>query len=227
MWLSCATCQVGLDLARLRLRPTSRVGPSAASIIAAHFNALGLEPEHKDLTVIEEQLIHALCWCERAGIEPLLSCWNGFDDYGRSLACVVLGLLEAQTAADQIWAFYQQVKHDRREHLFVGALWGLIDLQDPRAADALLELLMAGSDFYELFGFLSRAGDRRAFLPLLALFLRGDEALRVEAKWAAIGLAHRVGRTAVLEELEHAFAGLTNAGQTPDDRRPDLCAIRR
>ena len=94
--------------------------PSAAPIIAAHFNALGLEPEHKDLTVIEEKLIQALRWCERAGIEPLLSCWNGFDDYGRGLACVVLGLLNAPTAADQIWAFYQQIKHDRKEVRWIG-----------------------------------------------------------------------------------------------------------
>ena len=138
-------------------------------------------------------------------------------NYGRSLASVVLGLLKAKTAADQIWAFYQQVKHERREPLFVGALWGLIDLQDRWAADALLELLMEGPDFYELFGFLSRAGDRRAFLPLFALSLRGDETIRTEARWAVISLAHRVGRTAVLEELERAFTEASKAGKTSDE----------
>ena len=40
---------------------------------------------------------------------------------------MVLGLLNAQQAADQIWAFYQQVKMDQRENPLVGALWGLID----------------------------------------------------------------------------------------------------
>jgi hypothetical protein len=56
----------------------------------------------------------------------------------------------------------------------VGALWGLIDLQDERAADALLELLTQGRRFYELFGFLSRAGDRRAIIPLLQLAMGAD-----------------------------------------------------
>lgn len=206
------------------LKRMRRFGPSAAPIIAAHFNTLGLDPKHKDFTVIEEKFVQALRWYESAGIEPLLSCWNGFDDYGRSLASVVLGLLKAQTAADQIWAFYQHVKNNRRENLFVGALWALIDLQDHRAADALLELLMEGHDFYELFGFLARAGDRRAFLSLFALSVRGDEAIKPEAQWAVISLAHRIGRAGVLEELERAFTGLSKAGKTPDEIADQILA---
>jgi hypothetical protein len=186
-------------LARMRC-----FGSSAAPIIAERFNALPLGPHHKDRTPIEEKTIEALRWCEKEGIEPLLSCWDAFDDYGRSLACMVLGLVAAQQAANPIWAFYRHVETDRRENLFVGALWGLIDLQDPRAADALLELLVEGREFYELYGFLSRAGDRRAVLPLLFRVIEGNDQTRADAMWALTSIAYRIGRSGLIEELESA-----------------------
>jgi hypothetical protein len=188
-------------------------GPGATTVIAERLKNLPSPPYPKDRTVIEEKYIEALRWCEDTGIEPLLECWDYFDDYGRSLSCVVLGLLQAQHAADRIWAFYQKVKNNRHENLFVGALWGLIDLQDKRAAEALLELLTEGRDFYELFGFLSRAGDRRAVLPLLLLSVGAEEAIREEAMWALTSIAHRIGRTAFLEELENASLPESQAGK--------------
>ena len=186
-------------LARMR-----RFGSSAAPIIAERFNALTFGPHHKDRTAIEEKTIEALRWCEEEGIEPLLSCWDAFDDYGRSLTCMVLGLLGAQQAADKIWAFYRQIETDHRENLFVGALWGLIDLQDPRAADALLELLVEGREFYELYGFLSRAGNRRAVLPLLFRVIEGNDQTRADAMWALTSIAYRIGRPELIKALEDA-----------------------
>ena len=188
-------------------------GPGATTVIAERLKNLPSPPYPKDRTVIEEKYIEALRWCEDTGIEALLECWDYFDDYGRSLSCVVLGLLQAQHAADRIWAFYQKVKNDRHENLFVGVLWGLIDLQDKRAAEALLELLTEGRDFYELFGFLSRAGDRRAVLPLLLLSVGAEEATREEAMWALTSIAHRIGRTAFLEELENVSVPESQAGK--------------
>lgn len=186
-------------LARMR-----SFGPGAAPIIAERFIALPLGSHHKDRTPIEEKTIEALRWCENEGIEPLLSCWDAFDDYGRSLTCMVLGLLDAQQATDQIWAFYRQVKRDRRENLFVGALWGLIDLQDQRVAEALLELLVEGRNFYELYGFLSRAGDRTAVLPLLFRVIEGDNQTKADAMWALTSIAYRIGRAVLIEEVESA-----------------------
>ncbi len=140
--------------------------------------------------------------------------WDTLSDYGRSLAAVVLGLLEARQAADRIWSFYQKDKDNRRESLLVGALWGSMDLQDERAADALWELLAQGHRFYELFGFLSRAGDRRAIIPLLQLATEADQATKAEATWAVTGIAHRIGRAAFVEELDQASTPGDEAGPT-------------
>ena len=190
------------------LKRMRQFGLNAAPIIAERFNALRLGPRHQDRTAIEEKTIEALRWCEDEGIEPLLSCWNAFDDYGRSVACMVFGLLNAQQATDQIWTFYQQVKTDRRENLFVGALWGLIDLQDQRVADLLLELLITGQDFYELYGFLSRAGDRKAVLPLVFCVMKGPDQSKSDAMWALTSIAYRIGRAVLIEELAGAEAPL-------------------
>jgi hypothetical protein len=113
----------------------------------------------------------------------------------------MLGLLDARHTADKIWEFYQQVRNNTEENLFVGALWGLIDLEDPRAADALLDLLLEDRNFHELFGFLSLAADHRAVLPLLFLSMKGDEDIRGDAAWALAVIGHRIGRKALLESM--------------------------
>lgn len=128
--------------------------------------------------------------------------FDDLDDYGQSLACVVLGLLGAQDSADRMWAFYEKVKRDRRRTCFVGALWGLIDLKDGRAGGALADLLMQGRNFYELFGFLSLAGDARAVVPLLMVATQLPETLQMHASMALVSVAHRIGRDALLAELE-------------------------
>jgi len=89
-----------------------------------------------------------------------------------------------------------------------------MDLQDERAADALWELLAQGHRFYELFGFLSRAGDRRAIISLLQLASEADQATKAEATWAVTGIAHRIGRAAFLEELDQASTPGDEAGPT-------------
>jgi hypothetical protein len=185
------------------LRRVRDFGPSVAPVIAEWFRSLVSSQPDLDHTVEAEKCITALRWCGEAGIEPLLECWEAFDDYGRSIASAMLGLLGARQAADKIWDFYQQVKNNPEENLFVGALWGLIDLEDPRAADALIELLME-EEFYELYGFLSRAGDHRAVLPLLVLSVEGDELTREKALWALTSIGHRIGRGALLETLQGA-----------------------
>jgi hypothetical protein len=190
-------------------------GPGAAPVIAEGFRRLNLAPLHKDRALIEEKCVEGLRWCGEAGIAPLLQIWDALSNYGRSLAAVVLGLLQARQAADGIWGFYEKVK-DNRENLLVGALWGLIDLNDERAADALWELLDEGRRFYELFGFVCRAGDRRAIVPLLQLAVEGDGAAKEEAMWAMTGVGHRIGCSALIEEVARVCFSDDEAGRAQD-----------
>ena len=149
----------------------------------------------------QERLITELRWRGEAGAQVLLDCFTSLDDYGKSLASVVLGLLGKREASGRIWNYYQKAMRDRRESHFVGALWGLIDLKDTRAASALFELLVELRDFYELYGFLSLAGDARAVIPLLTQVNSLPEGEKGDPFMAVVSIAHRLGRQALLAEL--------------------------
>ena len=148
-----------------------------------------------------EILISELRWRGKAGAIALIDAFRALDDYGKCLASLVLGLLGAVQSADLIWKYYQEVQTEDNENLFVGALWGLIDLKDNRAADALYQRLIKQNYFYELMGFLSLAGDERSIVPLLVLVPELDEDQRWEPLMAASAIAHRIGRTATITEL--------------------------
>jgi hypothetical protein len=149
-----------------------------------------------------EKLIAELRWRGDAGATVLMERFDDLNDYGRSLACVALGLLGAQASADKIWTFYQRAERNQSETYFVGALWGLIDLKDERAGGALASLLMWGRNFYELFGFLSLAGDVRAVIPLLMAVTQLPEKEQRHASMALVSVSHRIGRDALLTELD-------------------------
>ncbi len=183
-------------------------GPAVAKNIAVRLNSDWLHTHVKEHSRIQEICIGALRWYGEEGSDALLSCWDSLDDYGRSIACIALGLLGAQRSADRIFDFYQKARTLDSDNYFVGALWGLIDLQDKRAADALLDLLNKKRSFYELFGFLSLAGDKRAILPLFiraAMHSRSPEEIMGDPLWAMTGIAHRIGRTELTEELNNVF----------------------
>ena len=184
-------------------RELQKFGPSVAVNIAKRLNGEWMRVHAKDRTGIQERFIGVLRWCGKEGVDALLSSWDSLDDYGRSLASVALGLLGARRSGDHIWDFYQKVQR-ARENLFVGALWGLIDLQDQRAADALAAFLDTGHEFYEMYGFISRAGDKRFIFPLIALAMLGPDKAKGEAMWALTGIAHRLGREALAEELRNS-----------------------
>jgi hypothetical protein len=103
----------------------------------------------------------------------------------------------------------------------VGALWGLIDLQDERAGEALVELLHQQRRFFELFGFLSLAGDERAVLPLLQAMQRMPEEARMDPTMALLSISHRLGRETLLAELEKA----ASPQETRADREAAVEAI--
>jgi hypothetical protein len=117
---------------------------------------------------------------------------------------VVLGHAGVQASADLLWSFYQRVEDDPHESFFVGPLWGLIDLQDGRVADALADWLWDEQSFYELFGFLSLAGGERAVLPLVLLSMAGKGETGQHAAMALLSIAHRIGRKTLMAELQKA-----------------------
>ncbi len=172
-------------------------GASAAPEVVARVNSDWMRAHRQE---VQERLIAALRWYGPAGAQALTDCWDAFDDYGRSLACVVLGLLDAHASADRLYTFLEGTRSNPGTH-WVGALWGLIDLGDARAADALLQSLLEKRPFYERYGFLSRAGDRRAVQPLIFAVLDVPQAQRVDPMWALTGIGHRLGREGLAEAL--------------------------
>ncbi len=148
-----------------------------------------------------EKIIAALRWLGDDGGETLLNCFDALDDYGKSQACVVLGLLGVRAAADKLWAFYERAVWELKNDSFVGALWGLTDLHDARAAAALTDLLEQGRGFYELYGLLALTGGARAVLPLVATVEGAARDASMDPTMALIAIGHRIGRAALIAEL--------------------------
>jgi len=163
--------------------------------------------EDEDLqSLTYDRLIEALRWRGDDGARVLERQFDALSDYGRGLASVALGLLGKGDAADRIWNFYRRAVRDRHETFFVGALWGLIDLEDRRVGGALAHLLERGQYFYELFGFLSLAGDARVILPLLADAVQRPKEENMDAKMALVSVVHRIGKEPLLAELKKLSA---------------------
>jgi hypothetical protein len=187
-----------------------RVGPEALPLIAARLkNARRLDAHMRAQAY--EKLLAELRWRGDAGVATLLECFDALDDYGRSLACVSLGLLGAHSAADQIWNHLWSVAYSRRESFLVGPLWALADLHDERLPGALADLAESGRGFAELLGFLSAHGDARAVAPLIEKIVLAREEERYEPMLALVSVAHRIGRDALIAELSALI---------PDDRPP-------
>jgi hypothetical protein len=150
----------------------------------------------------EDRLIGLLYRLGDAGAIALMECFDRLDDYAKSIASVALGLLGAQASADKLWVLYRHALRRPGKPYWVGPLWGLVDLGDPRASDAVADLLWAQRYFLELFPMAYKVGDARAVWPLLYAYLAGaDDKLRENAKWALAAVAHRIGRDAMRQEL--------------------------
>jgi hypothetical protein len=204
-------------------------GPSGADAIAERLTGGWLGKFPKAQTGIQERCIGALRWCDNENADALMRCWDAFDDYGRSLGCILVGLLDVRPEADRLWKNFQRVRTQPNLY-FVGPLWGLIDVQDPRAADALAELIAERRTFYELYGFISRAGDARFIVPLVEEVLKKSEQTSADAMWALTGVAHRLGRDGLLRLLSDGAGDATRAQvETFVDRilRYDQDAVER
>jgi hypothetical protein len=154
---------------------------------------------------VRERLIAALRWSGLLGARALQDCFADLDEYAQCLVCVVLGLLHAKSSADWMWDYYQKMKN-RPQSYFVGALWGLADLEDERAGAALAELLAEGRTFFELFGLISLVGDARSIGPLVAVMLKGSKDEKEQASMALPAVAQRIGREALIAEFKNMSA---------------------
>jgi hypothetical protein len=176
-------------------------GPEVVPPILERLKTIDDIPDREVRTMAIEKLIGALRWQGDTGAKALLECFDDLNDYGKSLASVALGLLGAGSAADRLWCFYERVGRRWRQDHFVGALWGLIDLGDERVGGALANLLHQGRDFFELYGFVSLAGDRCVVVPLLTKVAR-ELHENEHASMALVSIAHRIGKEAFLSELD-------------------------
>ena len=179
-------------------------GPDAAPVVALWFRSYAADRPDTIESGVEERCIAALRWCGDAGVDALAASWDAFNDYGRSLTCVVWGLMKAHRMADTIWEYYRTIDQKVKNN-FVGALWGLIDLEDPRAADAIYDLMTNYGAFHELFGFIARAGNLRFIIPLLYLCIKCSKSTREDALWAATCIGYRFGKEAVIEHLNREW----------------------
>jgi hypothetical protein len=196
-------------------------GPEVLPLISERLKMLrpAQDQAKQDMTV--EKLIAALRWRGEAGGQVLLERFDDLNLYGRSLACVVLGLVGMRSSADTMWTFYHKAVRNRGQSYFVGALWGLIDLHDERAGEALADLLRQRHYFYELFGFLSLAGDARAVSPLLQELQRRPDEQRMDPLMALLSISHRLGREALRAEL----AKVASPPETPASHEAVVEAI--
>lgn len=184
--------------------------PEIAPLIGERLKIL---PDSETRSSTYEHLLSALGFCGDAGIQAVLACFDALSEYGKSLACIALGHLGTQASADKLWAFYQgAIKQS--ESYFVGPLWGLVDMENPRAADALADLLSGKRLFYEAFAMAYKIGDARLVRPLMILIQPPRGELGDSALAALHGLAHRIGRDATLAAIQQITS---EAGAAPEE----------
>jgi hypothetical protein len=184
---------------------TREFGGTIVPLMAQRLKESASLRDEKERTLLVERIVAALRWHGKEGAEALQQSFSFLDLWGQSLASIVLGLLGAKESADLIWQYYEKVK-DNRDNFLIGALWGLIDLQDERVGGALAALIAGGRRFYELYGFTALAGNAETIIPLG--IVASDEARpkseREDASMALVAVGHRIGRVALIAELGKA-----------------------
>jgi hypothetical protein len=183
----------------------SRFGDEAIPLILQRLRNIAAISDEHIRSLAYEKLIANLRWRGEAGAAALREVFASLDDYGGSLACVALGRLGDRNSIEAIWAFLEKVRWNDSKTFVVGPLWGLIDL-DVQVGEALAELLADGQQFTELFGFLAKAGDAQAVVPLIQALLQQPKSNRYEVLAALSAIAHRIGREALSTQLTPAMA---------------------
>lgn len=185
-------------------------GPAAAAALAEILPDIQQLEDENLRARITQLMLSELRWHGSRGADLLAEIWDRLDGYTAGLGCVVFGVLGMKEHAERIWAFYRSAGMSLYPNL-IGALWGLLDLEDARLAGELDALLRAGTEFFELYGFLARAGGAASLGPLLERAMPADNPRRMEAWLAAAGISHRSGKDAA------AAALWQYAGSVPDE----------
>lgn len=186
-----------------RFRTSFRLG--AAPAVTERLKATATDPESAR-GPIEERLIAALRWCGGLGAQGLIDAFPTLTDFGASLACMALGQLGARGSGDLIVSFYERVfKAPPRDTLFVGALWGLVDLGDERARFATIQHVRERLAYNERDDFLVITGDGTtlAVIGILAALQiqRGQKDGIGTLRDVGGAICHRLGRARAIEEV--------------------------
>ena len=188
------------------LQHITAFGPDSVALIAERLVEPGTAVS-SDRARIQERLASALQHFGPPAVPALLEVFDRLDDFGKALACVALGQLGARESSDRIWTYFQRALMTVETGYLIGPMWALIDLGDPRAEEAVAQVLEAGWEFDELLAMAGRVGGRRALVPLFRWMDGSDAGPETQLGSALTLVAHRVGRRAVIEELSRASAG--------------------
>jgi len=180
--------------------------------------------------VIVERLIGVMPRLGDGAGAALLSCFNSLDTYGQSLACIVFGVMGLREAGDVIWRYFEHMRDDEDMGFIVGALWGLLDLDDARADEGMAYLLTAERWFPEQYGFAARGGSLLCLGPLIERMFATIRASNYENEgqdviMALAGMMTRVGEAPVRAALTDAFnkpEDVERLVAALHDRRPHL-----
>jgi len=177
-------------------------GTSSIPFLVDGFTAAERLEHIEDRVWCRDHIILALERLGTPAIPGLLRIYETAPRPSRALICMALGRLGARDHADLIYREISDYPLDDGTGAFIGPLWALIDLGDPRAADVLSELLVEGIAFHELWAMLSRAGDARVLFPLLVAGAEGFEGGESEVAFTLAAVARRLGRQASIEALQ-------------------------
>jgi hypothetical protein len=179
---------------------TSR-GPAAAPEIADYMVKVGTTSQDQ-AAWIQQRLAVILFGFGASAVLALEDVFDALDPFGKAVACVVLGQLGASGNADRIWAYFVEAYEDPVPGYFIGPLWGLLDLNDPRAVEAVAQVVMDHWTFPELPAMIAKVGDRRAMAPLLLWMMSEEPDPDHPLMHALTLLGHRIGRQAIIEEIK-------------------------
>jgi len=120
-------------------------GASGADAIAERLTGGWLCNHPKAQAGIQERCIGALRWCDNENADALIRCWDAFDDYGRSLGCILVGLLDVRPEADRVWKYFP-ITANRGWHrccfaASIGPIFSLVDRSGRSSFSPLVEFV--------------------------------------------------------------------------------------
>ncbi len=177
----------------------SGFGTEAIPAITRRLKSSQSITDERERHLIVERMLVALFKLGEPGAQAILECFNSLDTYSQSLACVTLGTLHYQPAADAVWRYYERIKEEADLGALCGALWGLIDLQHPQTDEALAWLLDTDLQFTEQYNQVAHAGGTACVQSLVHRLnvaladTHPDEGERYEILFVLAAIGYRLG----------------------------------